>query len=1293
MALTKITEHVLNVASDAISEGSSNLFHTTARARGAVSVGGSLAYNSSTGVISFTQRTDGTVRGLISASGSLSYNNSTGVISYTQRTDGAIRGLVSVTDSGGDGSLAYNNSTGVITYTGPSAAEVRAHLSAGTGVTYSGGAISIGQSVATDATPTFGNTTLTGYLRGPASFTIDPATHGDDTGTVVIAGNLQVDGTTTTINSTTTTIDDLNLVLASGAANSAAANTAGITIDGASATLLYTHSTTSWDMNKPLNVTGNISTSGSLNATNGVGSNFYALQVSRSSSGGSAPDIWSDSDYVAIGHNSSTQMLNVFSSGASIAGTLATTGVLTANAGVVVDNITIDGTEIDLSSGDLTLDVAGDIILDAGGNEIKLKTGGTEWGQLYNSSSDLAIYSSVQDKDIKFQGNDNGSTVTALTLDMSNAGAATFNSSVTTTSFNNGTVNHSANQIQSGYDQNSDNTDLWINYTGYQGGTTYFRDFRVGNGKQSQLLFVDGSAGTVAVTNSLTVGGAINVTNGLSTFSTGTSWGANLTLKNVNDDAGPPYLSFFKDPSSGHSTIANNDYVGFINMKAYDGNGNAHTYIEMAGQILNASHGGESSRLYFGTWASGTEKPYTLTLREGKVGIGTGSPVVDLNIYNGSGWGGIDVDGTTGGELRLKKAGTTYLDIYAADSGSHGSVIKATDGLNILTNAGTNAMTIDDGQTVGIGIAAPTRHPLHIKGGATTEFHMSNNSSGDGSNDGFMLQYDSNNDIGFVNMETADMYWGVDNSTDMKLLTGGNLGIGTANPTTSRLQVHDSKGSAGVPWTAIGPGNIAGVTIANDSTTDNNMAGLFFAENTTPNIRAGIVAQFVSHSNGDTALGIATTNSSGNTREKMRFHGNGKIALDNGAYFVGVPTYGFRMNDSSDTYNNVIMYDNGNTYFRKNILHGSAIIPGSMASSSYTQTKIGASTIGESGHTSGSNFFLGNNIYAGTSNDHKFIYAAAASQISMTAGHIYFKTHDGGGASADGTVSWPTSRLFIKKNGYIGIGTHSPTAMLDIASLSSSLYALKIRGNIDNDGGYTGITFGYESDTTAYEKVRLRVEGTGGNVQPEFHILVDQDNSSSSAEKADAVISGVNNTQGKKMVVINAGKQGSQYDIDPPSSGEVMVVQGPLAVGEANSGSTGTASGRWIHQWAHAGLAGNGHYSHFKTYMWGGGSPAGNTSYIMGGFWIRGYHYGGGNCFAIHQFHNWGGSLYNHHVSDLGSLTAQTHCYVSTDGYVTLRLDTRAAYKMYDVDYVQYAQYGKINTGIQSLTQSSAAGI
>ena len=105
-----------------------------------------------------------------------------------------------------------------------------------------------------------GNINTSGYLRGPSTFTIDPAAHGDDTGTLVVAGNLQVDGTTTTINSTTVTIDDKNLVLASGAANAAAANGAGLTIDGASATFTYNATTDRWVMNKDLesNVVGNV---------------------------------------------------------------------------------------------------------------------------------------------------------------------------------------------------------------------------------------------------------------------------------------------------------------------------------------------------------------------------------------------------------------------------------------------------------------------------------------------------------------------------------------------------------------------------------------------------------------------------------------------------------------------------------------------------------------------------------------------------------------------------------------------------------------------------------------------------------------------------------------------------------------------------------------------------------------------------------------------------------------------------------------------------------------------------
>ena len=69
----------------------------------------------------------------------------------------------------------------------------------------------------------------TGRITGPSVTYIDPATVGA-AGTVVILGDLQVDGTQTTVNSSTMTVTDKNIELAKGAANDAAANTGGITV-------------------------------------------------------------------------------------------------------------------------------------------------------------------------------------------------------------------------------------------------------------------------------------------------------------------------------------------------------------------------------------------------------------------------------------------------------------------------------------------------------------------------------------------------------------------------------------------------------------------------------------------------------------------------------------------------------------------------------------------------------------------------------------------------------------------------------------------------------------------------------------------------------------------------------------------------------------------------------------------------------------------------------------------------------------------------------------------------------
>ncbi len=119
------------------------------------------------------------------------------------------------------------------------------------------------------------NLELTGYLRGPASFTIDPATHGNDTGTVVIAGNLQVDGTTTTINSTVVEIDDIAVQLAAEATTASLANNGGILVGTFTnhPFILYRNSYDAWEVNKDW--TPNVNNSKDLGNTNKKWRNLY----------------------------------------------------------------------------------------------------------------------------------------------------------------------------------------------------------------------------------------------------------------------------------------------------------------------------------------------------------------------------------------------------------------------------------------------------------------------------------------------------------------------------------------------------------------------------------------------------------------------------------------------------------------------------------------------------------------------------------------------------------------------------------------------------------------------------------------------------------------------------------------------------------------------------------------------------------------------------------------------------------------------------------------------------------
>jgi hypothetical protein len=114
-----------------------------------------------------------------------------------------------------------------------------------------------------------------GTLKAPATFTIDPSTHGNATGKVIILGDLQVDGTTTTINSTTLEVDDKNIELSKGAANKAASDGAGISIDlgtDGEANLTYGATDDIFNLNKGLNIAGQTQISSAT---------FPALSVER----------------------------------------------------------------------------------------------------------------------------------------------------------------------------------------------------------------------------------------------------------------------------------------------------------------------------------------------------------------------------------------------------------------------------------------------------------------------------------------------------------------------------------------------------------------------------------------------------------------------------------------------------------------------------------------------------------------------------------------------------------------------------------------------------------------------------------------------------------------------------------------------------------------------------------------------------------------------------------------------------------------------------------------------------
>ena len=140
-------------------------------------------------------------------------------------------------------------------------------------------------------------------------------------------------------------------------------------------------------------------------------------------------------------------------------------GAATFNSDIKTNNLTLQNGQISQSSGDLTLDVAGDITLDADGGDIKLSNGGTQFANFGDATGAVHIDAVVSDDDIKFRGVSDGTTFTALTLDMSDRGNAIFGAGAT---FNRRTEISTDSDYQLRIDNGSN---IWFNRV--QGDGTY----------------------------------------------------------------------------------------------------------------------------------------------------------------------------------------------------------------------------------------------------------------------------------------------------------------------------------------------------------------------------------------------------------------------------------------------------------------------------------------------------------------------------------------------------------------------------------------------------------------------------------------------------------------------------------------------------------------------------------------------------------------------------------------------------------------------------------------------------
>ena len=341
------------------------------------------------------------------------------------------------------------------------------------------------------------------------------------------------------------------------------------------------------------NLTGNVTGNVSGTAATVTGAAQSAITSLGTLTALTVDDVAVDGKVITMTGSSSDTA--VFTAGTNGTLTIETTDAAAAAANI---QITADGTfEVDATS--ITLDSAGDIVLDADDADVVFKDGGTTIGTFTNSSSDFVMTAGVQDKDIIFKGDDGGSGITALTLDMSDAGKASFNGVI-----NIGSVSNAG-----------EDTDKFLVLD--SSGNV---DFRTGSEVASDIGAGSGSVSlTGSTNNTITTVTGSNAIAGEATF---TYDGSDLKITEAVNDGNPSFQLGSADAESAKIQAV------------YDSGAQTLNYLEIS--TATADTGGDAGKIIFDV--DGTD---IATIDDGGIDLASG-----LNFtINGS---AISTDNTMG---------------------------------------------------------------------------------------------------------------------------------------------------------------------------------------------------------------------------------------------------------------------------------------------------------------------------------------------------------------------------------------------------------------------------------------------------------------------------------------------------------------------------------------------------------------------------------------------------------------------------------------------------------------------